>query len=87
MDAAVASLLGALGVAFLSSVTAIVVAIINNRKERTGSAGAGIEAVLRQQLEFGEDRLEAAGLELARKNELIAELRARLDRCTCEEMT
>lgn len=77
-------MLGAIAVAALSSATAIAVAFINNRKERTGSADAGIEVVLRERIEFGEDRLEAAGLELARKNEIIRELREQLEECKGE---
>lgn len=89
MDATTGSVLGALGVALITSITAVVVAFVNNRKERTGSADAGMEAILRQRIEFGEDRLEAAGLELARRNEIIDELRQALARCSCrtEEVT
>lgn len=84
MDATTGSVLGALGVALITSITAVVVAFINNRKERTGSADAGMEAVLQQRIAFGEDRLEFAGLELARRDEIIRELRKRLAQCTCQ---
>lgn len=84
MDATTISVLGALGVALISSITAVVVAFINNRKERTGSADAGMVLLLKERIEFGEDRLEAAGLELARRNEIIDELRRALAKCTCQ---
>lgn len=83
MDATTTTVLGGLGVAFITAASAVVVAFINNLKERTGSANAGMEAVLRERIELGEDRLEAAGLELARRNEIIDELRRELGRCTC----
>lgn len=84
MDATTTTVLGGLGVAFITAVSAVAVAFINNRKERTGSADAGMEAVLQQRIQFGEDRLEFAGLELARRDEIIRELRNRLARCTCQ---
>lgn len=77
MDATTASVVVGLGVAAITSIAGVVVAIINNRKERTGSAGEGVEAALRERLALGEDRLEAA-------NETITELRERLARCTCQ---
>lgn len=83
MDTTTATVVGALGVALISGLSTVAVAFINNTKERSSSAGEGMEAVLRQQLEFGEDRLEAAGFEIARKNEIILELKARLARCIC----
>lgn len=84
MDATTASVVVGLGVAAITSVAGVVVAIINNRKERTGSADEGMAAVLRERIEFGEDRLEYAGLELARRDEIIRELRAQLANCTCQ---
>lgn len=87
MDAATLSVLGALGVAGITSTGMVAVAFINNRVERTSSADEGVEAVLRQRVELGEDRLEAAGLEIARKNETILELKARLARCICGKAT
>lgn len=76
MEASTVSVLGGLGVALITGVTAVVVAFINNRKERTSSADNGIEAVLRQQLALSDDRLEAA-------HDIIDQLRRRLARCTC----
>lgn len=83
MDATTITVLGAIAVAFISATATVAVAFINNLKERTGSADAGVEAILRERIELGEDRLEAAGLELARRAELIDELRKALATCTC----
>jgi hypothetical protein len=76
VDATTISVLGGLGVATITGVTAIVVAFINNQRERTGSADSGIEAVLRQQLALSDDRLEAA-------HDIIDQLRRQVASCRC----
>lgn len=76
MDATTISVLGGLGVAIISGVTAVVVAFVNNQKERTGSADSGIEAVLRQRLELSDERLEAA-------HDIIDQLRRQVSSCSC----
>ena len=80
MDAATISVLGGLGVACITGVTAVAVAFINNQKERTGSADSGIEAVLRQRLELSDERLEAA-------HDIIDQQRRQLANCTCGGVT
>ena len=77
MDATTGTVLVGLGVAIITGITSVIVAFVNNRKERTGSADEGVEAVLRERLILGEDRLEAA-------HELIEDLRRELARCTCQ---
>jgi hypothetical protein len=98
VDATTATVLGALGVAFITSTATVIVAFINNHRERSSSADegmdVGLKTVLEQRIEFGEDRLEAAGLEIARKNEQLSEknelieaLRLQVANCTCGRAT
>jgi hypothetical protein len=64
--------LGVMGTA-LSAGSVAIVAILNNRRERTGAAETGVEETLRERLALREDQIRAKDERLAFKRNLLAE--------------
>lgn len=47
-----------LGATFLTTAGLVLIAIINNRRERKGSAEASMEATLRERLDYRDEKIE-----------------------------
>jgi hypothetical protein len=73
--------LGIYGVitAIVSTLGVVVVALINNRKERSDSAEAGIVVTLRERITLRDEQIEDLEQQIAELNEKVAELTRRLE--------
>lgn len=67
MDVSTTVVLGGVLTSIVSTIGAVVIALINNKKERTQSASEGVEQMLRQQVKFYADRLSV----LEKENERL----------------
>lgn len=63
----------------ITTIGVIVVAFINNRKERGGAANEGVEAALRERVAFNESQIAILQRSNDRKEEVIQRLRAEND--------
>jgi len=58
----------------------IVVAVLNNRKERSGAAQEGIEGTLRERILLRDEQIADLREELVHKERIIERLKAKIER-------
>lgn len=73
-DAALVALFGVIGT-FVSTMGVVLVAMINNRKERRGAAEEGVEETLRERILLRDEQIVDLREDVAERDAMIATLR------------